>query len=89
MTARMAHHTILLIVVHVPQRKEPGDYTRCLQILTVLYTLHAYTQCVICGDWNTFFTTHLATTQWMQERRMYAHTTGHETRDHKDLVVTS
>ena len=87
--ARMAHHTRLLIVLHMPQRNAPGDYAKCLQTLTAVYPLHAYAQCIICGDWNRYVPTHTHTAQWMQDTRMYAHTTGHEARDHKDWVITS
>ena len=62
-------HTLLVVVVHMRQRKEPGQYARCLDTITTLRELHACAVCIVCGDWNRFVPRHAATAQWMQERR--------------------
>ena len=74
--AGLTHHAMLIIAVHMPQRREPALYAQCLATLTALRELYAGIECLICGDWNRFVLEHLAIERWLHEMKMFAHSTG-------------
>ena len=64
--AGLTHHKALIIVVHMPERREPSLYAQCPKTLTVLRELYASIECIICGDWNNFVPEHSAKMPWLQ-----------------------
>ena len=81
-------HTLLVVVVHMPQPKEPHQHAPCLDTITTLPELYTCALCKACGDWNRFVAEHAATAQWMQERRLYAHCTHRDLQSDKDWLAT-
>ena len=86
---RLTHHAQLIVVVHMPQRREPALYNQTLATLSALCALYGGIECIICGDWNRYVPTHPATERWLQGEQLYVHNTGREQREHKDWVVTT